>query len=195
MSYDILRPIFDHRPPVRLACLEGKLPDLLAMLTAHRIDVVLSDEPASPGLAPNLFNHPLGACGIAFCAMPALARTLKGRFPKILHQAPALLPTQNCLLRRDLEKWFTRAGILPHIVAEFEDAALAKIVATRGIGFIAVPTLVLDEAIERFGFVSLGKTREIETPYYAITAERRLTHPAILAITRAKPAPAGGKRQ
>jgi LysR family transcriptional activator of nhaA len=187
MSYDLLRPIFEHRPAVRLTCHEGKLPDLLALLTTHRIDVVLSDEPASPGIARNLINHPLGACGIAFCAIPSLARTLKGRFPRILHGAPALLPTPNCLLRRELEKWFDQAGIVPNLVAEFEDPALAKIVATRGLGFVAVPSLVLDEAIERFGFVCLGRTPEIETSCYAITAERRLTHPAILALTQTRP--------
>ena len=183
MSYDILRPIFEHQPPVQLACHEGKLPDLLVQLTTHRIDVVLSDEPASPGIAARVFNHFLGGCGVTFCAMPALARTLKGRFPRNLHDAPALLPTQNCHLRRDLERWFREVGVQPRVIAEFEDAALTKIVATRGIGIIAVPSLVESEAVERYGFVPVGRAKDIETQFYAITAERRLTHPAILAIT------------
>lgn len=185
MSYDILRPIFEHQPPVQLSCREGKLTDLLAQLTTHRLDVVLADEPASPGIAGRIFNHLIGSCGVTFCAVPVLARTLRGRFPRNLDRTPALLPTQNCHLRRDLENWFRRVGISPRIVAEFEDAALTKIVATRGVGFIAVPTLVEAEAIERYGFVPLGRTRDIETQFFAITAERRLTHPAILAITSA----------
>ena len=186
MSYDILRPIFEHHPPVQLACHEGKLPDLLVQLTTHRLDVVLSDEPASPGITAKVFNHFLGGCGVTFCAMPVLARTLKGRFPRNLHGAPALLPTQNCFLRRDLEKWFGEVNVQPRVIAEFEDAALTKIVATRGIGIIAVPSLVEAEAVERFGFVPVGRTKDIETQFYAITAERRLTHPAILAITTQK---------
>lgn len=186
MSYDILRPIFEHQPPVQLACHEGKLPDLLAQLTTHRIDVVLSDEPASPGITAKVFNHFLGGCGVTFCAMPVLARTLKGRFPRNLHDAPALLPTQNCFLRRDLEKWFREVDVQPRVIAEFEDAALTKIVATRGIGIIAVPSLVEAEAVERYGFVPVGRTKDIETQFYAITAERRLTHPAILAIIATK---------
>lgn len=186
MSYDILRPIFEHQPPVQLACHEGKLPDLLVQLTTHRIDVVLSDEPASPGIAARVFNHFLGGCGVTFCAMPVLARTLKGRFPRNLQGASALLPTQNCHLRRDLEKWFRQVNIQPRVIAEFEDAALMKIVATRGIGVIAVPSLVEAEAVERYGFVPVGRTKDIETQFYAITAERRLTHPAILAITAQK---------
>jgi LysR family transcriptional activator of nhaA len=189
MSYDILRPVFEHQPVVQLTCHEGKLADLLAQLGTHRIDVVLSDEPASPGSSGKVFNHLLGTSEITFCAMPGLAKLLKGRFPRNLDGAPALLPTQNCSLRRDLEKWFRSAGVQPRVVAEFEDAALAKIAATDGLGFMVVPTLVAAEAIERYGFVALGRTKEIETQFYAITAERRFTHPAILAITtRSRPA-------
>lgn len=193
MSYDILRPIFEHQPPVQLTCEEGKLPDLLALLTTHRIDVVLSDEPASPGIAGRVFNHQLGSCGITFCAMPSLARTLKGRFPRNLDGAPALLPTHNCSLRRDLEKWFRNVKVQPQIVAEFEDAALTKIVATRGVGFIVVPTTVEAEAVERYGFLPVGRTKAVEAQFFAITAERRLTHPAILALTAARTIPATRK--
>jgi len=184
MSLDILRPIFEHAPPIQLTCHEGKLADLLAQLSTHRLDVVLADEPASPSLGGKVFNHLVASSDITFCAMPEVARSLKGRFPRLLHGAPALLPTQNCSLRRDLEKWFRSAGIEPRVVAEFEDASLAKIVGTEGRGFVVVPTAVAAEAIERYGFVALGRTREVETHFYALTAERRLTHPAILALTR-----------
>ena len=183
MSYDILRPVLDHQPPVQLTCHEGKLADLVSQLNTHRIDVVLSDEPASPGIAGRVFNHLLGTSEITFCAMPGLAKKLKGRFPRNLHGAPALLPTQNCSLRRDLEKWFGGAGVQPRVVAEFEDAALTKIVATSGHGFIAVPTVVASDAMERYGFVPIGRTKEVVSRFYAITTERRFTHPAIMAMT------------
>jgi LysR family transcriptional activator of nhaA len=193
MSYDILRPVLEHQPPVQLTCHEGKLADLVSQLNTHRIDVVLSDEPASPGIAGRVFNHPLGTSEITFCAMPGLAKKLKGRFPRNLDGAPALLPTQNCSLRRDLENWFSSAGVQPRVVAEFEDAALTKIVATSGHGFIAVPTVVASEAVERYGFVPIGRTKEVVSRFYAITAERRFTHPAILAMTE-KLRPARKKR-
>jgi len=189
MSYDILRPVLEHKPPVQLTCHEGKLADLVSQLNTHRIDVVLSDEPASPGITGKVFNHLLESSEITFFAMPALAKKLKGRFPWNLNGAPALLPTQNCSLRRDLEKWFRSAGVEPRVVAEFEDAALTKIVATSGHGFIAVPTVVASEVVERYGFVPIGRTKEVQTQFYAITAERRFTHPAIIAITeRLRPA-------
>ena len=187
MSFKILRPIFEHDPPIQLTCHEGKIGDLLAQLTTHRLDVVLADEPASPGGGEKVFNHLLSTSDVTFCAAPLLARSLKGRFPRNLHRVPALLPTQNCNLRRDLEKWFHNAGIEPRVIAEFEDAALAKIVAMEGCGVVAVPSAVAAEAIERYGFVSLGRTRAVQTQFFAITAERRLTHPAILALTSCRP--------
>ncbi len=183
MGHELLRPVFDHRPPVQLTCHEGKLPDLLSLLGTHRLDVALSDEPASPGLSGKVFNHLLGSSDISFCATPELAARMKKRFPGTLDGAPALLPTQNCSLRRDLERWFRASGVQPRVVAEFEDAALAKIAATSGSGFIAMPSVVVGEAVERYGFRIVGRTREVRTHFYAITAERRFTHPAILAMT------------
>lgn len=191
MSSEILMPVFQHQPPVQLTCHEGKLADLVARLNTHRLDVVLSDEPASPGISGKVFNHLLGTSGNTFCATPALAKKLKGRFPKNLDGAPALMPTQNCSLRRDLELWFRKAGVQPRVVAEFEDAALTKIVATSGLGFVVIPSLVEAEAIERYGFVPIGRTREIEVQFHAITTERRFTHPAIVAITERLKKPRG----
>ncbi len=183
LAHEILRPVFEHRPPVQLTCHEGKLPDLLSQLGTHRLDVALSDEPASPGLLGKVFNHLLGSSEISFCATPELASRMKRRFPAKLDGAPALLPTQNCSLRRDLEHWFRAAGVQPRVVAEFEDAALAKIAATSGSGFIAIPSAVAGEAVERYGFRVIGRAREVKTHFYAITTERRFTHPAILAMT------------
>ena len=183
MSHEILKPVVQHEPPVHLTCHEGKIQDLVSQLSTHRIDMVLSDEPAPTGIAGKVFNHLLGSSEVSFCAMPSLTRTIKGRFPRCLDGLPLLLPTQNCSLRRDLENWFRNIGIEPNVVAEFEDAALAKIAATGGLGAIAVPSVVLPEAVERYGFVPIGKTREIETRFYAITAERRFTHPAVIALT------------
>ena len=184
LSLDILRPVLAHDPSVLISCHEGKLDDLIAQLGAHRLDAVLSDDPLPSSAKVKAFTHPIGATGVTFCAVPSLARRLVGRFPRNLRDAPALLPTQNTAFRRDLEQWFRSVDVQPRVVAEFEDAALAKIVATEGVGFTTVPTIVAAEAIERYGFVSLGKTEECQTQLYLITAERRLDHPAVVELAR-----------
>ena len=185
LCLEVLRPVFTREPPIQVTCREGKIDDLLAQLAAHRLDVLLSDEPPPSGAQVKTFNHPLGASGVTFCAAPQLAQKLSKRFPQNLHGAPMVLPTQNTTLRRDLEKWFRAKGVEPRVVADCEDAAFAKILASEGFGVTTVPTAVVAEAVARHGFVPLGKTAECVTHLYLITAERRLEHPAIEAMLQA----------
>jgi LysR family transcriptional activator of nhaA len=184
LSLEVLRPVFAQAPRIHVTCQEGKIDDLLGQLAAHRLDALLADEPPPSGAKVKTFSHPLSASGVTFCAAPALARKLSGRFPQNLHGAPMLLPTQNTALRRDLEKWFRSVPIEPVAVGEFEDAALAKIVATDSIGITTVPTVVAAEAIKRYGFVAVGRTEEIQIQLYLISAERRIEHPAVALLAR-----------
>jgi len=183
VSYEIIKPIFSLAQSVQAVCREGKAADLLAQLAAYRLDLVLADEPAPSSLPIKVFNHLLGECGVTFCAEPKLAATLKRKFPESLNDAPALLPASNAALRQSLEKWFHAQEIRPRLVAEFDDAALMKVAAVDGLGFFAVPALVAKEAITRYGFQVIGRTEECRQQFYAISAERKLTHPAVLAIT------------
>lgn len=181
---DILRPVLTMPQAVHIICREGKMEDLLAQLAAHRLDIVLADEPASSSLKFKAFTHLLGESGVCFCAAPRLAARLRKGFPASLHDAPALLPTENTALRRCLEKWFQQRQIRPRVVAEFDDAALMKVLAVDGRGFAPVPTVVADEAISRYKLQKVGSTQECKEQFYAITAERRIIHPAAVVITQ-----------
>lgn len=182
-TYEIIKPIFKLAQAVQAICREGKAADLLSQLAAYRLDIVLADEPAPSSLPIKVFNHLLDECGVTFCADPKLAATLKRKFPKSLTDAPVLLPASNSALRQSLEKWFQAGEIRPRVVAEFDDAALMKVAAVDGLGFFALPTLVVNEAVARYGFQILGRTDDCRQQFYAISSERKLTHPAVLAIT------------
>lgn len=179
----ILKPVFTMAQPVHVICREGKLDDLLGQLAAHRLDIVLADEPASSATKFRTFNHPLGASSTAFCASAKLAARLRKDFPKSLHQAPALLPSDNTALRRAVEAWFRELGVQPQVVAEFEDLALMAVMAAEGRGFIVLPSTVADEAVHRYGFKIIGITDACRVQFHAITAERRIAHPAVALIT------------
>ena len=183
VTNEILKPVFSLPQTVHVICREGKMEDLLAQLAAHRLDIVLADEPASSSVNFKTFNHPLGETGTTFCAEKRLASRLKRSFPKSLHCAPALLPSDNTPFRRALESWFRAHSIQPSVVAEFEDLALMKVMASEGRGFIAMPTVAVNEARERYGFQIIGKADSCRMQFHAITAERRIVHPAVAAIS------------
>ena len=183
VTNEILKPVFSMPQTVHVICREGKLPDLIAQLAAHRLDLVLADEPASNTANLKIFNHSLGETTTEICAGKGLAARLKRNFPKSLHDAPALLPSDNTTLRRLLETWFREQHIQPRVVAEFEDLALMKVMAAEGRGFIALPSVVAEEAVRRYGFRVVGTTEACRVQFHAITAERRIVHPAASVIT------------
>lgn len=183
LTYSMIKPIFQLPQAVQASCCEGNVPDLLAQLATYRLDIVLADEPAPASSHLKAFNHLLGECGISFCAEPKLAARLKRGFPASLNEAPSLLPGSRSALRRSLEKWFQEQRISPRLVAEFDDAALMKVAATDGLGFFALPSLVASEAVARYGVSLIGHAPKCTQQFYAISAERRLTHPAVVAMT------------
>jgi LysR family transcriptional activator of nhaA len=183
IGFQILKPAFYFSQPVHVVCRQAELAPLVNQLQAHRLDLVLADEPASSSLKAKTFNHRLGRSGITFCAVSQIAKKLRRNFPKSLHQAPALLPSDNMGMREPLEKWFYAKGIRPRIVAEFEDAGLMKVAAAAGLGFTMVHSVVDKVALEHFGLKAIAKVKECASDFYAITIERRLKHPVVAAIT------------
>lgn len=187
LTADVLRVVFSLPQPVHIVCREGKMEELLDQLATYRLDIVLGDEPAPTSAKYRTFNHPLADCGLTFCALAPLARRLKGGFPRSLEGAPAMLPAQNTGIRRALEKWFCEIGVRPNVIAEFEDQALMKAMARKTSGFIVVPSLVAAEAMKANGLQSIGATEKCRVQFFAVTAERRITHPAVVKITEQAP--------
>jgi LysR family transcriptional regulator, transcriptional activator of nhaA len=176
----MLQPARSLEPPPRLVCREGQLDELLPLLAAHRLDMVLADEAAGAGHKFRVFNHSLGSCGVTFCATSKLAAKLRKGFPRSLHGAPALLPTEGTSLRRVVDHWFHQREIRPEIVGEFDDAALMIQFAQEGAGCLPLYSIAADSAP---GLSEVGDAPECRCHLHAITVERRLKHPAILAVT------------
>jgi LysR family transcriptional activator of nhaA len=183
LAYRVLAPALELSEPVRLICHEAPLPDLLASLSAHKLDLVLADSPLSPALNIRAYNHLLGEVGISFFATKPVAGRYREGFPKSLDGAPMLMPTGSSALRRSLELWFQRTGIDPDVVAEFEDRALMKSFGEAGAGVFTSPTAVESDVLRKYGVELIGRTEDVKERYYAISAERRIKHPAVSAIT------------
>lgn len=181
----LLRPIARLPVPVHLVCREDSAEQLVSQLALHELDVVIADTPAPPHVRVKVFNHLLGESDTAFFAPAALAAKLRRRFPKSLPDAPMVLPSADTALRRDLNAWFESSGLRPRILAEFEDTALMKAFA-HDVGAVFPAPVAIEKDISRvYGVRVIGATSAVRERYYAISAERRLKHPGVLAITDA----------
>jgi LysR family transcriptional regulator, transcriptional activator of nhaA len=185
IAYRLLEPALGLPEPVLLICDHGKPDYLLAQLALNALDVVLADAPVSPTTKVRAFNHLLGESGLSFMGTPEMAATYRRGFPGSLNGAPFLLPAENTVLRRSLEQWFDAEGIRPLVRGEFADLALLKVFGQNGAGIFAVRTAVEGETQKQYSVRLLGRVASIRERFYAISLQRKINHPAVVAITAA----------
>jgi LysR family transcriptional activator of nhaA len=183
VAWRVIAPLMQGERPFRVVCHTGSLDTLVADLAARRLDLVLSTSalPADAGL--KAFSHFLGESGIAFYAQAALARRLRPGFPRSLDQAPLLLPTTRSPNRRVLETWFLQQGITPRVAGEFDDSALLKTFAQGGAGVFAAPAAIAEELTRQFRLQRVGQAPDLRARFYLLSMERRIRHPAVVAIS------------
>ncbi|HEC17652.1 MAG TPA: transcriptional activator NhaR [Sedimenticola sp.] len=183
IAHRLLAPALQLTEPVRIVCREGAIESLLAELAVHRIDLVIADGPIPPGVNVRGFSHPLGDCGITFFATPRLAHEIGDGFPHNLSGAPLLLPGETAVVQSRLMQWFGRLHIHPRIMGEFDDSALMKAFGKAGAGVFIAPTPIAEEVEKQYEVTAIGQTDEVRDHFYAISVERKISHPAVAAIT------------
>jgi len=181
----LLAPALALPEGVQLVCREDKTDRLLAALSVHELDVVLADAPMGPEVRVKAFNHVLGESGVSLLGARPLAARLRRTFPGSLHQAPVLMPAEHTTLRRSIDQWFDAHQVRPRLVAEFDDSALMKAFAQSGAGVIPAPTVVERDACRQYGLGVVGRLDDVRERFYAISVEKRLKHPAVVAISEA----------
>lgn len=183
--YHLLAPAMTLPEPVRIVCREDKLERLLAELAIQRLDLVLADSPMPSEIDVKGYSHKLGECGISFFATRKLAAVHARDYPRSLHGAPMLVPGENSIVRGRLMRWFGAQQIQPRIVGEFDDSALMKAFGQSGIGIFIAPSVIADEVRRQYGVEVIGQTDDVTERFYAISVERKLRHPAVVAVNDA----------
>jgi LysR family transcriptional activator of nhaA len=181
IAYRLLQPVLAMGRPVQIVCRESAPDRLFAELLTHGLDIVLADAPVGSQVKIRAFSHLLGECGVTIFGTARTAARYRKHFPASLDGAPFLLPTDSAVLRRSLEGWFEQQHIKPVVAGEFDDSALLKVFGEAGTGLFAVPSVIDDEVARQYGVRAVGKT-DIRERFYAISIERKLRDPAVIAI-------------
>lgn len=184
VAHRLIAPALQLPETVRLVCREGRLTGLLADLAVHRLDMVIADRPMPTNLNVRGYSHLLGESDLTVFGTPELLNTLKGVFPMLLQGAPFLMPGDDVAIRPRLEQWFESKRLHPRIVGEFDDSALLKSFGQAGAGLFVAPTAIAAYIGDQYGVRAVGRIETIAEQLFAITTERRLSHPAIVAITQ-----------
>ena len=185
IAYRLLEPALTTREQVRLICHEGNFRDLLAQLSVHRLDLVIANEPMGRQTSVKAFNHTLGVTDMTFFAAPALRASLDDKpFPYCLDSAPMLIQGASSVMRQRLDLWLAEHGLRPHLIGEFDDAALLKAFGAEGRGVFMSPTVLEEETCTQYGVEVLGRAAELVEEFFGVSVERRVRHPCVVAITQ-----------
>jgi LysR family transcriptional activator of nhaA len=179
---NLLDPALRLTTPVHLVCSEDRYDRLLGELATHRLDVILADTPLPATSGVKAFNHLLGECGVTFFAAKKLAAKIRPGFPSSLDGAPMLVPASTTSLGRALPQWCEKNGVRPEVIAEFDDSALMKTFGQDGVGVFCSPSVMEAEVKRQYGVQVVGRADDIRERFYAISPERRLKNPAVVAI-------------
>lgn len=186
ITRQLLEPVLNHKD-VQLIAHEGEFEDLLADLALHRLDIVLADRPAPNNKNLNVYSEELTKTSIAWFSPKQFLKKSKKSFPECLAELPILLPTSHSTVRLLIDQWFTKNGIVPNIVGEFEDSALLKTFAASGLGVFPAGKLVEKDLKESYGIELLGNCEDIYEYFYAIRSEKKIEHPLVQAIIKQQP--------
>jgi LysR family transcriptional regulator, transcriptional activator of nhaA len=185
VTYRVVEPVLHIKEPVRLICREGRLLSLLGDLAVHRLDMVIADKPMPANVNVRAYNHLIGTSDLTVFGAATLVQTLNGKFPALLDQAPFLLPGESVAIRPALEQWFESQQVRPRIVGEFDDGALLKAFGQGSAGLFVAPTAIADYVCRQYSVRTIGRIETVIEELYAITTERRIRHPATIAVCQA----------
>lgn len=182
IAYQMLEPALRLPNPVQLDCVQERPDRLLAELSTHGLDVVLADAPAPPAARARAYSHLLGECSVSLFGAERVAAAYRRGFPRSLNGAPFLLPSEDSALRVSLDEWFQKQGIRPRVVGTFEDSALLDAFGEAGAGLFAMPTAIEAEVRRQYQVRRVGQLASVRQRFYAITVERKLQNPSVIAI-------------
>ena len=184
VAYRLVEPSLGGNEPIKLICREGRLTTLLADLAVHRLDMVIADRPMPGNLNVRGYDHFLGESGITVFAATSLIPQATGSFPRMLDGMPFLMPGTEVALHPRLLRWFEAERLHPRIVGEFDDSALLIAFGQASAGFFAAPTATEAHIVRQHEVQVVGRIDTVREQIYAITNERKLTHPIIASICR-----------
>ena len=183
MARRLLEPALQLSDELRLVCVEDTLEQLLSELMLHNVDIVLSYTPVTAAFKVRAYNHVLGDSAVGLFGTKELARRFRKGFPQSLNGAPLLLPGSSSALRRPLDSWIESHDLHPLIRAEFDDTALLKAFGQTGEGLFPGGLVIQDEICRQFEVELIGELDGVREHFFAISAERKIKHPAVLAIS------------
>lgn len=158
----------------RLQLVSGSLEELLARLSGHQLDVVLSNRPVrreqdQRWRCRRLARQPVSLVG--------KRRRTPFRFPRDLAGLPLLLPGQDSEIRTEFDALCERLGAQVNVMAEVDDMATLRLLVRDSKAVALLPSVVVRDELRSGVLKELCVVPGLFETFYAVTVERQYQHP------------------
>lgn len=177
---EFLQPLVG-RPDVELIVRSGTMPDLIAQLEIHSLDVVLANSAPPRDARSPLRSHLLDEQPVSLVGQPQ-ARKRKFRFPDDLATEAVLLPSLDSDIRLAFDRLLERAGIRPIILAEVDDMAMLRLLARERDGLTLVPPIVVRDELKAKVLIEYCRIPEFKESFYAILQKRHFPNQLLAGL-------------
>lgn len=175
---NFIRPVLD-RDDVELVLVSGSLPELLARLRLHSIDLVLCNQrvhasASDPWRCQRIARQPVSIVGHP--------DTAPFQFPDDLAHVPLLLPGRDNEMRTAFDARCDQLGIRYRLRAEVDDMALLRLLARDTASVALMPTVVAQDELANGRLIELAVVPDLYENFYGVTAQRRYAPPLITEL-------------
>jgi len=162
--------------PCQITMSEGSPDQLLRELSAHRMDIMLSNFLPTGIDSKGLFPKAITKKNVAFYADVKFKNLRKG-FPKSISGQPMILPTYDSKLRYDIDHWAKVHGIELNVIVEGQDIATKKLMAIEGLGILPTATHTVTRQVLSGELLEIGQLQGVHEELFLITANRKIENP------------------
>jgi LysR family transcriptional activator of nhaA len=181
---ELLRPLL-NQTDLELVLRFGSLRDLLTQLSAHTVDIVLSNLPVKRDSETGWHSHLLAEQPVSL-----VSKATKGKrpfqFPEDLKTTPIVLPSHDSNIRSAFDLVLEQAGIHPIIAAEVDDMAMLRLLARETDGVTLVPPVVVQGELKQGLLVERHRFPQIKESFYAITPSRRFPNEIVRKLVHGR---------
>ncbi|MBL8309027.1 MAG: LysR family transcriptional regulator [Burkholderiales bacterium] len=191
-QYTLLRPLLAE-PGVELVLRSGSMPELLAQLDAHALDMLLSNVPVPRDAGQNRHSHLLADVAVSLVSRRSRQRR-PFRYPDDLAATPVLLPSHASTMRAAFDLAMHSAGITPRVLGEIDDMAMLRLMARDAPGVTLVPTVVVRDELAAGTLLERCAVPGVRERFYAITTGRRFPNRWVKQLISGQPSAAKSVR-
>jgi len=170
---------------IEMVLQSGTLTDLLARLSVHSVDLVLSNRRVHRDALNPWQSHRIARQAVSLVGKPRRSKQ-PFVFPDDLGTDPILLPSLESEIRAGFDLLCDQHRITYRILAEVDDMAMLRLLARDTDAIALVPTVVVQDELKMGVLVEYCVVPQLFEDFYAITVKRHFQSPILRSLLKRK---------